>query len=175
MAFELTGRPRFGVVVWPFNRARACSRRAISASMVWIIADVFMVEIIANRLTTELLTATVPQRFFTLPRISPAAYNYDLPTCHARTMANCARTSMLITSGDSPSNLHRFFRGRDSMKGNEENRCSYLHRILQIGSTLPNPLESEVIEMIPLKPEETLHNYLRRHFEKVSKGSVPIR
>ena len=26
--------------------------------------------------------------------------------------------------------------------------------------------------MIPLKPEETLHNYLRRHFEKVSKGKA---
>jgi hypothetical protein len=24
--------------------------------------------------------------------------------------------------------------------------------------------------MVPPKPEETLHNYLRRHFEKVSKG-----
>jgi hypothetical protein len=24
--------------------------------------------------------------------------------------------------------------------------------------------------MVPLKSEETLHNYLRRHFEKVSKG-----
>jgi len=45
VAFELTGRPRFGVVVWPFNRARACSRREISASMVWIIADVSMVRL----------------------------------------------------------------------------------------------------------------------------------
>jgi hypothetical protein len=26
--------------------------------------------------------------------------------------------------------------------------------------------------MIPLKSEETLHNYLRRHFEKVSKGKA---
>jgi hypothetical protein len=54
------------------------------------------------------------------------------------------------------------------MKGNSENRCSYLHRLL-IGSTLPNLLESEVLEMVPLKPEETLHNYLRRHFERISK------
>jgi hypothetical protein len=37
---------------------------------------------------------------------------------------------------------------------------------------LPNLLQSEVIEMVPLKPEETLHNYLRRHFEKVSKGKA---
>lgn len=26
--------------------------------------------------------------------------------------------------------------------------------------------------MVPLKPEETLHNYLRRYFEKVSKGNA---
>jgi hypothetical protein len=26
--------------------------------------------------------------------------------------------------------------------------------------------------MVPLKPEETLHNYLRRHFEKISKGKA---
>jgi hypothetical protein len=43
---------------------------------------------------------------------------------------------------------------------------------LQIGSTLPNLLESEVIEIVPLKPEETLHHYLRRHFEKVSKNKA---
>src|ERR1700691_1619047 len=35
--------------------------------------------------------ATVPQRF-TLPAIGPPVYNYDLSTCHARTMANCAPT-----------------------------------------------------------------------------------
>jgi hypothetical protein len=26
--------------------------------------------------------------------------------------------------------------------------------------------------MVPLNPEETLHDYLRRHFEKVSKGKA---
>ncbi len=26
--------------------------------------------------------------------------------------------------------------------------------------------------MVPLKVEETLHDYLRRHFEKVSKGNA---
>ena len=36
-------------------------------------------------------------RSLTLATISPSAYNYDLPTCHPRTMANCARTSMLIS------------------------------------------------------------------------------
>jgi hypothetical protein len=30
----------------------------------------------------------------------------------------------------------------------------------------------DVIEMAPLKAEETLHNYLRRHFEKVSKDNA---
>ena len=31
--FELTGLPRFGEGVWPFNSARAFSSRAISASI----------------------------------------------------------------------------------------------------------------------------------------------
>ncbi len=26
--------------------------------------------------------------------------------------------------------------------------------------------------MVPLKPEETLHDYLRRHFERISKGNA---
>ena len=26
--------------------------------------------------------------------------------------------------------------------------------------------------MVPLKAEETLHDYLRRHFEKISKGNA---
>jgi hypothetical protein len=30
----------------------------------------------------------------------------------------------------------------------------------------------DVIEMAPLKAEETLHKYLRRHFEKVSKDNA---
>jgi hypothetical protein len=29
-----------------------------------------------------------------------------------------------------------------------------------------------VIEMAVVKPEETLHNYLRRHFEKISEGKA---
>jgi hypothetical protein len=38
VSFELTGRPRFAAEpTWPFNRARAFSSRAISASIVWII------------------------------------------------------------------------------------------------------------------------------------------
>jgi hypothetical protein len=36
----------------------------------------------------------------------------------------------------------------------------------------PQSLGSEVIEMVPLKVEESLHDYLRRHFEKVSKGNA---
>jgi hypothetical protein len=47
-----------------------------------------------------------------------------------------------------------------------------LDTTLLIGATLPNLLESEVIKIVPLKPEETLHNYLRRHFEKVSKSKA---
>jgi len=30
----------------------------------------------------------------------------------------------------------------------------------------------DVIKMVPLKAEETLHNYLRRHFERVSKDNA---
>jgi hypothetical protein len=29
-----------------------------------------------------------------------------------------------------------------------------------------------VIEMVVVKTEETLHNYLRRHFEKISEGKA---
>jgi hypothetical protein len=29
-----------------------------------------------------------------------------------------------------------------------------------------------VIEMVAIKTEETLHNYLRRHFEKISEGKA---
>jgi hypothetical protein len=36
----------------------------------------------------------------------------------------------------------------------------------------PNFPGLDVIEMAPLKVEETLHNYLRRHFEKVSKDNA---
>jgi hypothetical protein len=36
----------------------------------------------------------------------------------------------------------------------------------------PQSLGSEVIEMAPLKFEETLHDYLRRHFEKISQGNA---
>jgi hypothetical protein len=42
VAVELTGRPRFAGVVCPFSRTLACSRRAISASIVSIISAVSM-------------------------------------------------------------------------------------------------------------------------------------
>ena len=38
--------------------------------------------------------------------------------------------------------------------------------------TLPKSLGLDVVEMAPLKAEETLHNYLRRYFEKVSKDNA---
>ena len=43
---------------------------------------------------------------------------------------------------------------------------------LLIDLALPKFLGLDVIEMAPLKDEETLHNYLRRHFEKVSKDNA---
>jgi hypothetical protein len=36
----------------------------------------------------------------------------------------------------------------------------------------PNLVKPEVIEMAPLAPEETLHTYLRRYFEKISRGKI---
>ena len=62
------------------------------------------------------------------------------------------------------------FRGKGLDEGNEKNRCSYLDRALLSGSAVPNLLTSEVIKMALSKPEETLHNYLRRYFEKISKS-----
>jgi hypothetical protein len=37
-------------------------------------------------------------------------------------------------------------------------------------STLSNSQKLEVIEMAAVKPEETLHDYLRRYFEKIAKS-----
>jgi histone H3/H4 len=37
---------------------------------------------------------------------------------------------------------------------------------------LPKFLGLDVIEMVPLKAEETLHNYLRRYFEKISRDNA---
>ena len=50
------------LAVVPVSRPFACSRRAISASMVWIIADVSMVEIIANRLTDRPIDCDRPTK-----------------------------------------------------------------------------------------------------------------
>jgi hypothetical protein len=65
--------------------------------------------------------------------------------------------------------FHRFFRGKGFDEGNEKNRCSYLQSFT-FGSALSNFPRSEVVKMAESKPEETLHNYLRRYFERVSKG-----
>jgi hypothetical protein len=84
-------------------------------------------------------------------------------------MANAARTGMLI-------NKRRFFKntfidsfgGRDSMKATR--RIAVRTYRAMFGSALSNFLKSEVIKMAESKPEETLHNYLRRYFEKISKS-----
>ncbi len=47
------------------------------------------------------------------------------------------------------------------MKGNKGSRC------WSIGLRVAGG-----IEMVPPKNEETLHIYIRRHFERVSKGTV---
>lgn len=83
---------------------------------------------------------------------------------------NFARTSILI-------NKRRFSRNTfiDSFGG--ETRCKQRRESLFVltvnlmpGSTLPNSLKPEVIEMAAVKPEETLHDYIRRYFEKIAKG-----
>jgi hypothetical protein len=56
--------------------------------------------------------------------------------------------------------LDRFLRGRDFIKGHEENRCCVLSTAF------------EVIEMTPFKTEETLHEYLRRYLDRLSKSKA---
>jgi hypothetical protein len=56
------------------------------------------------------------------------------------------------------------------MNGNDENRCSYFRESFTYMLNSSQSSENRGIEMTLLKPEETLHVYLRRHFERVSKG-----
>jgi hypothetical protein len=56
------------------------------------------------------------------------------------------------------------------MNGNDENRCSYFRGSFTYMRNSTQSAEIRGIEMSLLKPEETLHVYLRRHFERVSKG-----
>jgi hypothetical protein len=87
-------------------------------------------------------------------------------------MANYARTSMLINKRRFSENIliDSFGGGNRSKRsrGIAVRACVELYGLVQF---FPNLLEFEVIEVVPLKPEETLHHYLRRHFEKVSKGN----
>ena len=65
----------------------------------------------------------VPQKLVTLPGIGLSAYNYEVPACHARTMANCARPSMLINKRRFSENTSSILSGEGLDEGNEENRC----------------------------------------------------
>jgi hypothetical protein len=56
------------------------------------------------------------------------------------------------------------------MKGNDENRRLCFRRVLRYMRNFPQSPEIRGIEMTLLKPEETFHVYLRRHFERVSNG-----
>jgi hypothetical protein len=56
------------------------------------------------------------------------------------------------------------------MNGNDENRCSYFRQSFTYTLNSAQSPEVRGIEMTLLKPEETLHVYLRRHFERVSNG-----
>ena len=63
------------------------------------------------------MSAACPTKVFAVPAISPLTYNDKLQACHPWTMANHARTRILIKKQRFSQNFHRFFRGRDSMKG----------------------------------------------------------
>ena len=102
----------------------------------------------------------VPLRFAIIPTIS-GWYNYDASTCHARTMASCARTSMLMNKRRFSKNIRiDFFGGGTRSEGTRRIAVS-----AKSGSLFRKP---RLIEMDLLKKEETLHNYLRRHFERIS-------
>jgi hypothetical protein len=47
-----------------------------------------------------------------------------------------------------------------------------LERALVIASAVSFFRKPRLMEMDPLKTEETLHNYLRRHFERISKNKA---
>ena len=63
------------------------------------------------------MSAACPTKVFAVPAISPLTYNDKLQACHPWTMANHARTRILINKQRFSKHFHRFFRGRDSMKG----------------------------------------------------------
>jgi hypothetical protein len=63
------------------------------------------------------MSAACPTKVFAVPAISPLTYNDKMQACHPGTMANHARTRILINKQRFSKHFHRFFRGRDSMKG----------------------------------------------------------
>ncbi len=83
------------------------------------------------------MSAACPTKVFAVPAISPLTYNDNLQACHPWTMANHARTRILINKQRFSKNFHRFFRGRDSMKGDERDRCFSLHKPLNAEQPLP--------------------------------------
>ena len=64
------------------------------------------------------MTAACPTKVLAVPVTSPSTYNDNIQTCHPGAMANRARTRILNNKQRFSKNFHRFFRGRDSMKGN---------------------------------------------------------
>jgi hypothetical protein len=62
---------------------------------------------------------------------------YKSVVYYSRIMAYFGRNSILCASGDSPISFHRFFRGRDSMKGNGESPFNFLARLAWIAGVGP--------------------------------------
>ena len=81
------------------------------------------------------MSAACPTKVFAVPAISPLTYNDKLQACHPWTMANHARTRILINKQRFSKNFHRFFRGRDSMKGRWEGSLLFVAQALECRTT----------------------------------------
>src|SRR5271163_1156324 len=95
-------------------------------------------------------------RYLARTHTSPSAYNCDLSPCHAGTMANYARNSKLT-------NKRRFTRILQLVPSGDGFNLKARRIAVELSSL------TWMIEMVSIKPEETLHEYLRRHFEKISR------
>ena len=85
---------------------------------------------------TRLPFVRVPWLNFRAPIITKSGY-YNLAFCYSRTIAYFCKIAMLSNRRRfSAEHFHRFFRGRDSMKWNEESCRSYFGRCLWLALSL---------------------------------------
>jgi len=89
--------------------------------------------------SNHLIVVCVTWLNFRAPIITKSGY-YKLPLCYSRTIAYFCKTAMLFNRRRfSAEHFHRFFRGRDSMKWNEESCRSYFGRAFISGFALLKP------------------------------------